>query len=358
MTVSGQPWIMVVDDETENLRVMEELLGAADYQLALFPRADLALQAAVARPPDLALVDIRMPGMDGYEFCLRCKRISTLVEMPVIFVSALDTGEDIVRGFEAGGVDYVTKPFLAEVVLARVRRHLGVRRLQQELAEHKQRLERLVARQVRQVAKSQMATIFALAKLVESRDDITGQHIERVQCLTSVLAVALREVPDFTPLLGRKYLQCLTQAAALHDIGKMAIADHVLLKPGRLTAAEFAAVKEHARIGSDTLLSVHDRYPGNTFIKMGVEIARSHHERWDGGGYPDGLSGEGIPLAARIVAVADVYDALRATRPYKAAFSHETAMRIIMDAAGTQFDPRIAEVFSRLPEQPQFRKST
>ena len=253
-----------------------------------------------------------------------------------------------------GAVDYVSKPFQQEEVLARIKTHLRLRQLQVELVSHNLQLEQQISEQVKAVTASQLATIFALAKLAEARDDDTGQHIERVQTFCKVLAEQMREMRLHVATLTSAFIDTLYQTASLHDIGKVGTPDAILLKPGKLTPAEFGEMKKHCALGANTLATVLKRHPDNQFLRTGVDVARSHHEKWDGGGYPDGLKGTAIPLAARIVALADFYDALTSNRCYRPAFSHEDTCRMIQEGSGTHFDPDVAAAFSSL--EGQFRR--
>jgi putative two-component system response regulator len=286
-----------------------------------------------------------MPEMDGYEVCSRLKQDPALREIPVVFLSALDAPDSKVRAFEVGGVDYVTKPFHFEEVRARVETHLRLRRLQLLLAAQNRRLQDLVEDQVREISDSQMATIFALARLAESRDKGTGKHIERVQIYCRLLATHLRDNPRHAAIVNEEFVENIFRASPLHDIGKVAIRDGVLLKPGPLTAAEFDEMKSHTTLGARTLEEVQRAYPGNAFLRIGIEIARSHHERWDGSGYPHGLAGTQIPLSARIMAVADSYDAGRSRRLYKPAQPHAECCAAIQRRAGTYLDPDVVQAF-------------
>jgi putative two-component system response regulator len=225
---------------------------------------------------------------------------------------------------------------------------LRLRRLQLELASYTQELEQRIAEQVKALTASQLATIFALAKLAEARDDDTGQHIERVQTFARMLAERMREMGSQAPELSNAFIEHLYQTASLHDIGKVGTPDAILLKPGKLSPEEFAEMKKHSALGANTLAAVLKRHPDNQFLRMGVDVARSHHEKWDGSGYPDGLQGSAIPLAARVVALADFYDALTSKRPYRSAFSHDDTSRMIREGSGTHFDPDVVFAFSAL----------
>jgi putative two-component system response regulator len=340
--------VMVVDDNPANLKLMEDILLPRGYEVSSFPRGRMALNAAAAAPPDLILLDINMPEMTGYEVCEELKASPHLSEIPVIFLSALNALEDRLRAFRSGGVDYMSKPFQIEEVQARVDTHVRLRRLQQEIEADNGRLQDLVQAQVKKIADAQMETIFAIAKLAEARDDATGRHLERIQTFCGLLAVGMSDQEKYKTTIESAWITNIYHASPLHDIGKVATPDRILIKPGPLTCEELAIMRTHAALGAQTLRTVHEKYPDNEFITMDIDIAQSHHERWDGGGYPDGLRGEAIPLCARIVAVADCYDAMRSKRCYKEAISHDETCGIIVAEAGKQFDPDVVAVFSGL----------
>ena len=350
----ARPSITIVDDIPANLGLLDNMLRDGGYQVYAFPAAGMAIRAAAKNPPDLFMLDINMPGIDGYEACRLLKADPELKDIPVIFISALTEPWDKVKAFKLGGVDYVNKPFQFEEVLARVATHIKMHRMQKELESYNTLLEKRVSNQVKEIADSQLATIMALAKLAESRDDDTGQHLERVQAFFQVMVGHLSLNGRYQDLSEDMLSKNSNYACALHDIGKVGIPDAILLKPDRLTPEEFQVMKKHTYIGSDTLQSVHEKYPNNNLVKMGIAISRWHHERWDGTGYPDGLVGEQIPLAARIMAVVDVYDALRSQRPYKEAFSHEKSLAIILEGSGSQFDPDMVNAL--LEAEKQFEK--
>jgi len=292
-----------------------------------------------------------MPIMDGFEVCKKLKDNERLKDIPVLFISALNDTQDKVFAFNAGGQDYITKPFQFEEVIARVKTHLKLRSLQKELERHNHELEHLVAEQVKDISDSQVATIIALARLAESRDDDTGKHIERVQIFCRLLAERMAGTVRYASVISRTFIENIFYAAPLHDVGKVGISDLILLKPGKLTPEEFEIMKTHSMIGWKTLQAVSEKYPKNAFIAMGRVIARHHHERWDGNGYPDKLKGEEIPIEARIMAVADVYEALRARRCYKEPFIHEKSRQILQENSGTQFDPSVIEAFLAIEDQ-------
>lgn len=337
--------VMVIDDTPANLGLLEDMLVSNGFEVAAFPQGSMALKAAAQQPPDLILLDIMMPEMDGYEVCRRLKAEASTRNIPVIFISALDATENKLRAFTDGGVDYVTKPLQQEEVLARVKTHLQLREMQRELERHNVDLENLVAEKIREITDSQMATLIAISNLAEYRDKETGRHIERTSAYCQCLAEELRARGAYTDLISDAFVRDIVHAAPLHDIGKMGIPDHILNKPGRLTAEEFDVMKTHVTIGTDTLKKVLAKYPKNAFIRMGLDIAGTHHERWDGKGYPAGIAAENIPLSGRIMALADVYDALRSRRVYKEGFTHNDSVRIITEGRGTQFDPVVVDAF-------------
>lgn len=342
---TGKQTIMVVDDTAENLKLLESMLEGEGYDVRMFPSGTMMLKAAEKVVPDLVMLDILMPEMDGYEVCRRMRSNEALRDVPVLFLSALTDVKNKVKAFEVGGMDYVTKPFQFEEVNARVKTHLLLRKALRELEGHRSGLEILVAEKVREISESQLATITALSKLAESRDDETGYHIERTRTFCQILCEHLRRTPRYGGSIDEAYVSDVYNASVLHDVGKVGIPDRILLKPDRLTPPEFEMVKTHTAIGARTLQAAHRRYPRNSFINMGIAIARSHHERWNGNGYPDGLKGEDIPLSARIMAVADVYDALRTKRPYKPAMPHEEVARMLREGSGKDFDPAVVEAF-------------
>lgn len=333
--------ILIVDDTPANIHVLMETLKD-DYAIIVATTGPKALTLASGpSPPDLILLDVMMEGMDGYEVCRRLKADVRTQDLPVIFVTTLGQVEDEARGLDLGAVDYITKPINPSIVKARVRNHL-------ELKAHRDNLEQLVADQVQSISSSRLSTIFALSKLAESRDDDTGQHLERTQIYCEMVARRLMRKSSFPDQIDERFIETIYWASPLHDVGKVAVPDQVLCKNGKLTEEEFEVMKSHTLRGSETLRLVTENYPDNDFIMMGLAIARSHHEKWDGTGYPDGLAGEQIPLAARIMAVADVYDALTSKRCYKDALTHEQAAEIILADSGTHFDPRVVEAFCEI----------
>jgi len=334
----ARPRVLIVDDAPENLRILLETLKE-EFTVVAANGGERALRLAFAPPhPDCVLLDVSMPGMDGYEVCARLKADPRTAEIPVLFLTARTEEEDEARGLELGAADYLYKPFRPGLIRARIHNQV-------ELKRHRDHLEDLVQERTRELLRVQTFTFESLANLAESRDPETGGHIRRTRLYVGTLARAAAEREDLGRALSPGVIDLMERSAPLHDIGKVAISDRILLKPGRLTPEEFEEMKTHTTRGRDALLDPERLLEDDSFLRMAREIAYGHHERWDGRGYPRGFSGEAIPLAARIMAVADVYDALTSRRIYKPALPHGEAVRIIAEGRGTQFDPRLVEAF-------------
>ena len=343
-----QPSILVIDDTPGNLSLLNQLLRE-HYRVKLANSGPRGLELAAMAPPDLILLDIMMPDMDGYQVFQRLRSDPATRRIPVIFLTAKVGAEDEERGLAMGAVDFIHKPIAPSVVLARVRTHLQIRHWQTFLEDKSAWLQQEVESRVSEVFRLQEATIRVMVSLAEFRDECTGNHIRRTQDYVRLLADYLSRQPRDAGFLTPEQIDRIAKASPLHDIGKIAIPDHILLKPGRHTPEEFAIMQTHSVKGESMLLrSLHEMGGDNAMLRFACQIARSHHERWDGGGYPDGLAGEAIPLAARLMAVADVYDALRSRRPYKKTFDHAEAVDIIVQGKGSHFDPLLVEAFLAL----------
>ena len=344
--------VLVVDDTPENLSVMSGLLRDA-YKVKIAPGGERALAIAMAEEkPDLILLDIMMPGLDGYEVLRRLQAQPSTRDVPVIFLTAMSDAEDEKVGLDLGAVDYITKPANPAIVLARVRNQLQLKAMRDFLKDQNTYLEREVQRRTREVVAIQDVTIRALASLAETRDNETGNHIRRTQNYVKALALRLQDHPRFSGELSDAAIESLYKSAPLHDIGKVGIPDRILLKPGRLDEAEFEIMKTHTTLGRDAILHAEDGMAYESdFLRYAKEIAYSHQEKWDGTGYPQGLRGDAIPLSARLMAVADVYDALISKRVYKPAFPHERAIEIITEGRGKHFDPEVVDAFLSITEQ-------
>ncbi len=343
--------ILVVDDTPFNLTLMEAVLKKV-YRVEVAASGGQALERLANGPlPDLILLDIMMPQMDGYEVCRRLKADPRTEGIPVIFLTANVSSDDEEKGFELVAVDYITKPIKQRVVLARIKTHLQLKVSADFLEDKAAFLESEVTRRAQEIEAIQDVTIHAMASLAETRDNETGNHIRRTQFYVRALAEKLHDHPRFASFLNERTINMLFKSAPLHDIGKVGIPDHILLKPGRFTPEEFEVMKAHTTLGRDAITQAEQRLGINVdFLTYAKEIAYSHQEKWDGSGYPQGLAGDAIPISARIMAVADVYDALISRRPYKTPFPHDKAVAMIVEGRGQHFDPDIVDAFVALAD--------
>jgi putative two-component system response regulator len=348
--------VLVVDDTEANRALLSRRLSRDGHRVVVACNGAEALERAREQSLDLILLDIMMPIMDGYQVLETLKADEKLRHIPVIMISALSEMDGVARCIEMGAEDYLPKPFNPTLLHARINASLGKKRIhdlnedyRQRIEGHNSELRSRVREQVRQIASTQLATIFAMSKLAESRDPETGQHLERVREYCTILAIKLNQGKYFN--IDADFIENIYAASPLHDIGKVGVPDYVLLKPGKLTGEERGLMEAHSLLGAETLRAVDAQHPGNAFIHMGIEIAESHHEKWDGSGYPHRLAGDAIPLSARIIALADVYDALTSKRCYKEAFSHEKASEILQAESGRHFDPRMVEVFCQIEQE-------
>lgn len=344
--------VLVVDDTPDNLFLMSGLLKDL-YKVKVASGGDKALRIAQSgTPPDLILLDVMMPDLDGYEVCRRLKENPATRDIPVIFLTAKSAVDDEKKGFELGACDYITKPVSPPIVMARVKNHLALKASADFLRNKNDYLEREVALRTREVSEVQNVTIHAMASLAETRDTDTGNHLRRTQNYVKALAQALQSHPRFSGILTDSYITSLFKSAPLHDIGKIGIPDSILLKPGRLEPQEFEIMKTHTTLGRDVIQSAEDSLGIKVeFLTIAKEIAYSHQEKWDGSGYPLGLAGDAIPVSARLMAVADVYDALISKRVYKDGMPHEKAAQIIVEGRGQHFDPDMVDTFVALQDE-------
>jgi response regulator RpfG family c-di-GMP phosphodiesterase len=343
--------ILIVDDCPINVRILEELLGE-DYELDSALDGEECLAKLLRFGPALILLDIMMPGIDGYEVCRRIKEGPLGGFTQVILVSGKASTTERLRGYEVGADDYVVKPFDHDELLAKVRTHFRLRETMKNLwtansqiQQFNAELEMLVAERTHEVVATRDIAVFALAKLADSRDPETGEHLNRMREYCRILTEQLAESGPYRDEIDEEFIQDIYRSSPLHDIGKVGIPDAILLKPGRLTDEEFDVMKSHSKIGADALREASEKSDSGSFLAMATVVARWHHERFNGSGYPDGLAGFDIPLAARIVALADVYDALTSSRVYKAAFDTDTARRMIEEQRGEHFDPAVVDAF-------------
>jgi len=298
--------------------------------------------------PDLILLDVDMPEMDGYEVIKRLKASEKTASIPVIFLTALDNEEMELKGLSFGATDYITKPFPPPLLLKRIEQHLLVETQRQELLFLNKNLTRLAEEKTKTVVELKNAILSTLAEVVEYRDELTGAHIIRTQKYIKVLMEALKDSNVYKEEVSGLDMELVLQSCQLHDVGKIAIKDSILLKPGPLTPEELESVKIHAAFGEKIIQKLKEKTADSDFVEYARIFAVAHHERWDGKGYPNGRAGENIPLLGRIMAVADVYDALVTDRPYKKAFSHEKAVQIIMEGKGSHFDPALIGLFEKI----------
>ena len=349
-----RPRLLVVDD-SPTIRAMLMSLLRDDYELQMAKDGEGGLALAGALPhPDLILLDVEMPGIDGFEVCRRLKADPLTRDIPVVFLTALSNVEDEGRGLTLGAADYITKPISPPIVLARVRNHLALKQQSDFLRSKNEFLAAEVDKRTREVSAIQDVTILAMASMAETRDNETGNHIRRTQHYVRSLALKLKDHSRFRTQLTRLYISSLFKSAPLHDIGKVGIPDRILLKPGRLTPDEFEIMKTHTTLGRDAIRHAEQELGVRVkFLTIAKEIAYSHQEKWDGSGYPQGLKGEAIPLSARLMAVADVYDALISDRVYKKGMTHDEAVAIMREGRGAHFDPDILDAF--LSMQDEFR---
>lgn len=341
--------ILLVEDSDINIDILVEALKDS-YELTIATDGVEALEAVEREMPDLILLDVLMPVMNGYEVCQRLKANEKTAEIPIIYLTSMKDISDKTKAFEMGAIDYLTKPFEILELKARVKTHLELIFARKLLSDQNQILEEMVRIRTEQLYRTQSATIFALAALAETRDSETGDHIKRTQYYIKLLAKAIKAAGYYRELLSEDYIDMLYDSAPLHDIGKVGVPDHILLKPGKLTVTEFEQMKLHAWYGMKSLESAEKELGEASFLTLAKEIAYTHHEKWDGSGYPNQLKGEDIPISGRLMALVDVYDALISKRPYKEPFSHEKAKEIILEGSGSHFDPRVVDAFLHCEE--------
>lgn len=338
----SKPLIFIVDDVPENIQIALSHLKDLDCEYAYATNGEQALERIKVTHPQLILMDVMMPGMSGFETVGKLKKIRGIADIPIIFLTARAESQDIAHGLELGAVDYIVKPFNGAELRSRVRNHL-------ELYSYRSHLEELVEVRTHETELLKDVIIEAMGEMAEYRDPETGRHIYRTKNYVKLLAEDLVEAGLFVEQLDYAYIELLQKSAPLHDIGKVAIRDSILLKPGKLTPEEFDEMKAHTLFGEEVIANLEQMAGYTTsFLSCAKDIAGSHHEKYDGSGYPRGLSGDNIPLAGRIMAVADVYDALISKRVYKDAISHEDALKIMQSGKGSHFDPRMIDSLLRV----------
>lgn len=318
--------ILIVDTNATNLKILSMLLSKDGYEIKTANSCDNALDK-ISKSIDLVVIDTNLSDTSGYDTCKAIKSNEEYKNIPIILISRDSKTDDIVKAFAVGANDYIAAPFKPDEVRTRIATQIKLKNLQEK---HNQN-------EVKKITDTQIETIFSLAKSAQSKDDDSGKHIERVKHYCKILAQELTK-PIYKQKITPEFIKDIELAAPLHDIGKVGIADEIVLKPDKLTDAEFEEMKKHTEIGYQMLKDVYDQFEGNNFIKIAMNIAKYHHERYDGLGYPEGLKKEEIPLEARIMAVADVYDALRTQKPYHDALSHEKSFEVIKGGRELQFD--------------------
>lgn len=330
--------ILVVDDEARNVKLLESLLHAEGYATVAARNGQDALALAVAQPPDLILLDLLMPEMDGYEATKRLKADARTRQIPIIVVTSLDDRATRQLALEAGAEEFLSKPFDRAELNVRVRNLLRLKEYGDFLVNHNRLLEEQVQQRTAELYAASRDTIFTLVRAAEHKDEETGHHVRRISHYCQALARALHMPTD--------YQETIFLASPMHDVGKIGIPDHILFKPGPLSASEWEIMRTHSALGAAILAGTSSPY-----TRMGHDIALNHHEHWDGSGYPNGIKGEAIPLAARLMQICDVYDALRSRRPYKPPFDHARACQIISQGDGRvqpgHFDPQVLACFER-----------
>jgi len=331
--------ILVIDDNVTNLKLAEQVLKNY-YKVTLLTSGEQALKFLSKAIPDLVLLDINMPGLNGFETYEAINSMYGEKKIPVIFLTAQSDVESEVAGLKMGAVDFITKPFIPETMLSRINSHL-------ELEQYQKNLENIIKDKTETILKMQDAIVSSLVELVELRNGETGGHVKRTIKYLEILSEQMVNEGVYSEYLTDDYIIEMSRSAALHDIGKIGIADSMLLKQASLDQEEREFMKQHTVFGANALKKAMEKTEGSDFLKTAYDMALSHHEWFNGKGYPNSISGYDIPLSARIMAVADVYDALTTERPYKKAFSHEKAKSIIIEGKGTQFEPAIIDVFEK-----------
>jgi len=349
--VSEKATILTVDDTPANIDLVREVLSET-YFVQAATSGKMALKIIEKKMPDLILLDVMMSEMDGYEVCEILKANEKTQDIPIIFLTAKVQVEDETKGLALGAVDYITKPISPPILLERVKNHLLLKAHQDFLKHQNEILEERVLERTVQMEELQDVAMVAMGALAESRDPETGNHIRRTQHYVKLLAIQLKDHPKFKDFLTPEVITSLYKSAPLHDIGKVGVEDSILLKPGKLTDEEFEEMKKHTTYGRDAIVAAEQNINvADNFLTFAKEIAYGHQEKWDGSGYPEGVAGEDIPISARLMAVADVYDALISKRVYKPAFPHEKAVAIILEGKGSHFDPVMVDAFEVIADK-------
>ncbi len=343
--------IMVVDDNVTNLNIARKALEG-EYDVMLIPGGEKALEILSKIRPDLILLDIEMPGLNGFEVINRIKGMpAPICDIPVIFLTAKAEAESEYEGLNLGALDYIIKPFSVPLLLKRVQLHIKLAKQQIELLNYSNNLKSMVLEKTKDIIELQYAVVYVMADMVERRDGSTGGHLTRTRELMKMLLNETIKKNVYSESLKGIDIEMYAHACQMHDLGKISIPDSILLKPGRLTSDEFTLMKDHAILGADAINFALNTMKGASFLEVAAEFAQTHHEKWEGTGYPNGLKGEEIPITGRLMAIIDVYDALISERPYKKAMTHEEALEIIKADSGIHFDPTLVEVFLSIADR-------
>jgi len=342
--------IFLVDDNITNLTMGRNVLSG-HYNVATVDSGQRMLKMLEKNIPDMILLDVEMPEMNGYDAIKIIKSKKETQNIPIIFLTAKNDSDSELEGLSLGAIDYITKPFSPPLLLKRIETHLLVESQKEELLNYNKNLQSLVEAKTKTVLELQNAILRAMAELVENRDDITGKHLERTQSYLNLLINAISDHPLYADEIRGWNIDLVLLSSQLHDVGKIVVKDDILKKPGRLEAAEFAEIKKHAIFGEKIIDKIKRNATEHEFLEHARIFAATHHEKWDGTGYPRGLKGTDIPLQGRLMAIADVYDALVSDRPYKVAFTHEEAVKIILEEKGTHFDPDLVDVFLKISDK-------
>jgi putative two-component system response regulator len=336
--------IVLVDDNPVNLKLARNTL-MEQYEVFTVPSAEKLFLFLKWTMPDLILLDVVMPETNGYEAIVALKKDPRTADIPVIFLTSKTDTISELEGFRLGAVDYISKPFSPQLLLKRVEVHLLLESQKSELKNLNENLQQMVEEKTEEVFELQNAVLITMANLVECRDDVTGEHVERTERFLRILVEEMLEQSVYRDILDSWDIKLFVQSSKLHDVGKIAIRDNILLKPGSLTKEEFEEMKKHTIFGETVIEKIQQNAKESVFLSHARIMAGTHHEKWDGSGYPRGIAGSHIPLQGRLMAFADVYDALISDRPYKKAFPPEQAARIITEGSGTQFDPSLKDTF-------------
>lgn len=343
--------ILIIDDVETNRFVLRNIITDMGYQPVLAENGKQGLKIMERIVPDLILLDVAMPEMDGFEFADIIKKDVKTRDIPIIFISAFDAAQDIVKGFEAGGADYVTKPFIQEVVKSRVAVQLKLAEMNKTLADTNRRLQVSIAEQLRQLEAEKKKVLYALLTVVRKNAVFDESHIERLQENCKILAQAMQLSPKYESIVSDTFVDTIELAAPLCDLGMVGVPLDILQKNGKLTDEEMAIMQKHTAIGTQIMEDIKADGDYNDFVDMSCDITKYHHERWDGSGYPNGISGNEIPLPAQVVSLISYYNALTENRSYREAYSKEAAIAMLEEESGRAFNPEIMAICKKIARQ-------